>query len=283
MTITMSRLFPAIAIAALLPFSLAAADTPQASGKFKGSKYSFDVGGALAYWSRSADAGPLIEVAVSNDAFKTEAFDAFYDPKPVIDANFADEQTAVVYFQFEPNGKYHGMSYYLGSGDGCGFCHDPGVKSTVRIAGQRAKGALTLSGDNRSFGIQIDVPIAPKEWGTPLKGDGGDIGSAYRAYNSAMDSSDRKAIFDLLDADTQETWKKREKEGRLDKYLDYRVDKVHWRVKDARIVRGYVRENQAVLLIKAASPVIDHLHGQVALTREGGRWKIADEVYEVGE
>jgi hypothetical protein len=283
MIVAMNRLLPAMALAALLPLSLVAGDTPQASGKFKGSKYSFDIGGALAYWSRSADEGPLIEVAVSNDAFKTEAFNAFYDPKPVIDTNFADEQTAVVYFQFEPNGKYHGMSYYLGSGDGCGFCYDPSTKSTVRIANQRAKGAVTYQGENRSFDIQIDVPVAPKEWGTPLKGDGGEVGNAFRAYNSAMDKDDRKAIFDLLDAETQASWKKRESEGKLDKFLDYRAEKVHWRLKDARIVRGYVRDNQAVLLIKAASPVIDRLHGQVALTREGGRWKIADEVYTVGE
>ena len=273
----------AIAILALIPCSLAAAETPQASGTFEGSKFKFDVKGAYAYWSRSSTEGPLIEVAVSNDGFIASAFDTFYDPKPVIENDFVDDKTAVIYFQFEPNGKYHGMSYYLGSGDGCGFCYDPGVKSNVSVAANRAKGGLKFKGENRSFDIQFDVPIAPKEWGTPIKGDGGDIGGAYKAYNNAMNADDRKAIFDLLDAHTQEFWKKREKEGKLDSYLDYRADKVHYRIKDARIVRGYVRENQAVLLIKAASPVIDHLHGQVVLTKESGRWKISDEVYEVGE
>src|ERR1043166_7871981 len=131
----MRSLFAALAL--LLSAPLLAADAPQASGKFKGSRYSFDVTGAYAFWSHSAEDGPLIEVAVSNDAFRTEAFDAFYDPKPVIDTNFVDEKTGVVYFQFEPNGKYHGLHYYLGSGDGCGFCSDPKVKSTVRIAGNR--------------------------------------------------------------------------------------------------------------------------------------------------
>jgi len=28
---------------------------------------------------------------------------------------------------------------------------------------------------------------------------------------------------------------------------------------------------------------MDHIHGQVALTREDGSWKIRDEVYQVGE
>src|SRR2546423_767645 len=158
----------------LLSTPLLAADAPQASGKFKGSKYSFEVGGAYAFWSHSADDGPLIEVAVSNDSFKTDAFDAFFDPKPVIDTNFADDQT-------------------------------------------RAR------------------------------------------------------------------WAKREKEGKLDAWLDYREDKVHWHLKDAHIVRGYVRGDQVVLLVKGTSPSIDKVHGQVALTRESGKWKIADEIYEVGE
>ena len=74
-----------------------------------------------------------------------------------------------------------------------------------------------------------------------------------------------------------------EKKGKLDSYLDYLSDKVHWRLKEARIVGGYVRENQAVLLIKGSGPVIDHVKGQVTLTRENDGWKISDEVYQVGE
>ena len=83
-------------------------------------------------------------------------------------------------------------------GDGCGFCYDPSVKSTVRIAGQRAKGKLSYTGDNRGFNIDMDVPIAPKEWGKPIAGDAGEIGKAYRAYNAAMQKDDRKTILKLL-------------------------------------------------------------------------------------
>jgi hypothetical protein len=54
-------------------------------------------------------------------------------------------------------------------------------------------------------------------------------------------------------------------------------------LKDASIVSGYVRGNQAVLVIKASSPLIDHIHGQVLLTKEEDGWKIADEMYQVGE
>jgi len=271
-----------VAIAMFLPFFALAAEEPrQASGTFEGTKIKFNVNGAYAYWTRSGDE-PLIEVAVSNVGFKPSFFDSFYDPRPAIDTFFVDDETAVAYFQFEPNGKYHGMSYYLGSGDGCGFCYDPTVKSTVKI-GQRANGKLSFKGDNRGFDFQIDVPVAPKEWGKPIAGDGGEIGKAYRAYNAAMDQDDRKAILKLLDAGNRATWAKREKAGKLDSYLDYLSDKIHWRLKEARIVGGYVRENQAVLLIKGSSRIIDHIKGQVTLTRESDGWKISDEVYQVGE
>src|SRR5436190_2173635 len=123
-----------VMVAALcLPFlALGADEKEQVSGRFEGSKVKFNVHGAYAYWLRSGDE-PLIEVAVSNAGFKPAFFDSFYDPKPAIDTLFVDNETAVVYFQFQPNGKYHGLSYYLTSGDGCGFCYDPKVKSTVKI------------------------------------------------------------------------------------------------------------------------------------------------------
>src|SRR5439155_16803264 len=223
------RLISAIAIAAFMPLLSFATDDAQVTGKFEGTKITLDVGGGYAYWISSED-GPLIEVAVSNSSFKSSYFDAFYDPRPAIDTLFVDDQTAVVYFQFEPNGKYHGMSYYLTSGDGCGFCYDPKVKSTVRIVGQRAKGRLSFTGENRGFNIDMDVPIAPKEWGKPIDKEASDQAKVFRAYNAAMDKSDQKAVFKLLDSETRDIWTKQEKKRKLDAYLDYRAEKVHWRL-----------------------------------------------------
>ena len=78
------------------------------------------------------------------------------------------------------------------------------------------------------------------------------------------------------------SWTKSEKKGDLDGYLDYRIETVHWRLKDARIVSGFTRGDQAVLLVKAASPLVDQIHGQVTMTRENGAWKVSDAVYETG-
>ncbi|HKB79607.1 MAG TPA: hypothetical protein VKH35_07815 [Thermoanaerobaculia bacterium] len=272
-----------LVLALVVPSFAVAGDAPQASGKFKGAQVSFDVTGAYAYWSRSSDAGPVIVVAVSNDPFNTAAFDGFYDPEPVINMMFVDERTAVVYFQFEPNGSYHGLSYQIAEGDNCGFCRDAGVKSSVRITGNRAAGKISYKGDRRTFDIQFDVPVAPKVWGKPLASDGGDPGRAYRAYNVAMEKGDRKAIFALLDSSNQATWSRRVKEGKLESYLDYRSDKVHWNLKEAQIMHAYERGNQALLLIKGSSALLDHIHGQVSMMKENGKWKVSDEIYQVGE
>ena len=129
----------------------------------------------------------------------------------------------------------------------------------------------------------MDVPIAPKEWGKPIDKDASDQARAFRAYNAAIDKGDQKAVFKLLDAATRGIWTTQEKKKNLDAYLDYRAEKVHWRLKDARIVGAFARGDQAVLLVKASSPLIDHIHGQVLLTKEADGWKIADEMYQVGE
>jgi hypothetical protein len=98
-----------------------------------------------------------------------------------------------------------------------------------------------------------------------------------------MEKADQKAVFKLLDAGTRDIWTTQEKKKNLDAYLDYRAEKVHWRLKHARIVGAFARGDQAVLLVKASSPLIDHIHGQVLLSKESDGWKIADEVYQVGE
>jgi len=269
--------------ACLFLAAFAAAQSPTGSGKFQGSKHSFEVHSAYAFWSRSGDKGALLEVAISNGNFNEPAFDVFYDPRPVIASRFVDEDTAVVYFEFEPNGKYHGVSYYLGPGDGCGFCYDSKVKSTVRLVGQRLQGSLVFQDDSPRFDVQIDVPMPSREWGKALAGDGGEIGAAYRAYNAAMEKDDRKAIFDLLDEQHQQKWKDFEKEGKLDVYLSYRKEDVHWNLRDARIVGGYIRDSQAVLLVEGKNTQIDRVHGQATLNKEKGRWKVHDEVFESGD
>jgi hypothetical protein len=214
----------------------------------------------------------VIQVAVSNAEFLPEALDEHYDRGHAINTLFADDETKVVFFEFDESGKYHGLSYYFEPGDGCGYCFDSSVESTVRSAGGRLKGDLSYRGDDRRFQITIDVPIPPKTWGDPLPRDGGAPGKAFLAYTEALEKRDRKAIYALSDADMKARFTKYEKEGKLDGYLGYRWKDEHSELKRIRITGGFVRGDHAVVLFDASNSYIDHLYGEAILRREGGAW-----------
>jgi hypothetical protein len=280
------RAAESVSVALLLAaFAEAQSSAPAtASGRFATEKRSFDIHGAYAFWVRSGerDHEPLLRVAVSNDRFKAEAFDAFYDPEKVIETEFIDESTYVVYFEFEPGGQYHGLSYYFGSGDGCGYCYDSSVHSTVRIAGERLTGSLSFQEPHRSFQLDLNVPVPPRHWGKPLPADGGDPGKTVLAYQTALETRNQKALFDLLTGEGQQLWSQREKEGKLDRALEYRWAKEHLELTQPQITGGYVRGEDAVVLVKGKNSY-SSLKGEVALRREGSRWRIRDEIFGVGD
>jgi hypothetical protein len=264
-----------------------ASDAPapgKASGTFEDKKWKVKIGGAYAFWDKSAGSGdaPVIQVAVSNSGFAADILDEHFDREHAINALFADEETKVVFFEFDDSGKYRGLSYYFESGDGCGYCFSTEVKSTVRNAGGRLQGDLTYDGDDRKFRITLDVPIPAKTWGEPLPPDGGAPGKAFLAYHQALDKRDKKALSELVDADYKERIQKYQSEGRLDAYLDYRWKDEHTELRTIRITGGFVRGDRAVVLFDGSNGYIDHLYGEALLRREGGKWLVDRDMVEVG-
>jgi opacity protein-like surface antigen len=282
------RLRPALVLFALLASAaLAASDAPspaKASGTFEDKKWKVKIGGAYAFWDKSAgmDDASVIQVAVSNSGFNADAFDGVFDRQHAINALFADDETKVVYFEFDEKGRYRGLSYYFESGDGCGYCFSTEVKSTVRAVDGRLKGDLSYSGDDRTFQIQLDVPIPPKKWGEPLPPDGGEPGKVFLAYHAALDKRDAKALSALVDADYRERIQKYRGDGKLDAYLDYRWKDEHTELKTIRITGGFVRGDRAVVLFDGSNAYIDHLYGEAQLLREGGKWLVDRDMVEVG-
>jgi hypothetical protein len=276
---------PLLLAAALLAAPGASTPAPAtASGTFEDEKWKLQIAGAYAFREKAwMDDGQAIHVAVSNTEFVPEAIDEHYDRGHVINTLFADDETKVVYFEFDDAGKYHGLSYYFESGDGCGYCYDSKVKSTVRAADGRLKGEIAFSEDGRSFKIALDVPIPPKSWGDPLPKDGGAPGKAFLAYHAALEKRDQKAILALSDADMKKRFRDYEKQGKLDGYLDYRWHDEHTDLKTIAITGGFVRGDHAVVLFDATNPYIDHLHGEAVLRREDGAWLFHRDVVDVGQ
>lgn len=255
-----------------------------ASGTFEDKKWKLNLAGAYAFRDKSAGTGEdaMIQVAVSNTPFVAAALDEHFDRGRAINTLFADDETKVVYFEFDESGKYHGLSYYFEPGDGCGYCFDSKVKSTVRASGGRLKGELSYDGDDRQFHVALDVPVPPKVWGEALPKDGGAPGKAYLAYHAALEKRDKKALYALLDADRKALFQEYEKEGRLDGWLDYRWHDEHTEMKTIRITGGFVRGDRAVVLFDGNNSYIDHLHGEAGLRQEGGAWLVHRDMVEVG-
>jgi hypothetical protein len=279
---------PAFLLCALLASAAlaAASDTPapgKASGTFEDKKWKLDIAGAYAFWDKSAGSDDeVIQVAVSNSGFASDALDGFFDRQHAINSLFADDETKVVFFEFDERGKYRGLSYYFESGDGCGYCFDSSVKSTVRAAGGRLQGKLAYAGDDRQFQIELDVPIPSKTWGEPLPSNGGAPGKAFLAYHAALEKRDEKAISQIVDADYREQLKKYEGKGKLDAYLDYRWHDEHTEMKTIRITGGFEKGDRAVVLFDGSNGYIDHLYGEALLRREGGQWLVDCDMVEVG-
>jgi hypothetical protein len=265
-----------LALLSALPTLAAAAEARQATGKFEGKNWTFEAFGAYAFPAEvGMDDEPGYRVAVSNTGFQTEKLDRYYDREHVIDTFFADEESLVVYFHFAKNGAYRGMTYYFGSGDGCGFCYDGSVQSTVKIANGRLKGKVKLAPkpDENSWDIDLDVPIAPASHGEPLPAGGGDPGRTYLAFHAALDAADRAALAPLLPEDSQAPFK----ESPEEEMAAYRKDHPE---KDLKVVQGWV-DGERALLVVHGDTYYGKVETEVHLVREKGTWRVANEVLQM--
>jgi hypothetical protein len=129
---------------------------------------------------------------------------------------------------------------------------------------------------NRSFEVDLDVPVPEKEWGKPLPKDGGEPAKVYLAYGAALEARDVKAGRVLVDAKLQAYWQKLEKAGKLTGYLDYAWKEKHLEMKSPEITGGFVRGDHAVLLVKGKG--FASVRGEALLQKEDGTWRFSDEL-----
>lgn len=262
----------AVVLLAASGFALAA---ESGSGKFQSKSVSFDLGGAVAFRGTSTlnATDPAIIVAVSNR--KLAATLSYYiDRRRAIDGLVKNEETAVVYFEFTPEGRYRGLSYYFMSGNGCKFCSSE-VASTVKVANGRLAGTLVGTEKDRPFNVALDVGVMDDDHGAALPPDGGAPGKAYLAYHAALRKRDPVALKPTLDSAGVTIWDRSKKNGQLAEYVDYLVDQ-HL-VTSVRIKKGWARADVANLLVEGDGPA-GAMSGEVLLLREKGAWVIDSEV-----
>ncbi len=266
----------ALLLSALALAASAFAQEPATKGVFKSKSVEMPVTSAVAFHGKdlfSPEREALI-VAVSNAKFVPSALEAYQDRKRAIDRRFKDDETAVVYLSFTPEGKWRGLSYYFGPGNGCGFCTDD-VRSGVKLSGGRLTGQVKGSETDRSFDVTLDVPVLSDDHGPALGDGGGDPGKAYLAYHAALVKDDESAIKALLPPDRLQQWDKARKSGNLAKFVNY-LREEHG-LRSVKVGKGWAKTDRAVLLVSgegASGPVT----GEVTLLREKGTWRVDDEL-----
>jgi hypothetical protein len=270
----------ALAALALLLASAGALAAPvpgTAKGTFRSQGIAMEVKSAIAFRGKSFfDKKDALFVAITN-AQMTDAIADYYDRRLALDKRIKDEQTGLVYLEFRPDGQYRGLSYYFASGNGCGFCSGD-VMSSVKLSNGRLAGSLQSTEKERAFNVTLDVPVLSDEHGSALAGDGGAPGAAYLAYHAALAKRDAAAVKSALSADLRETMAGAEKKSDVDGFL-------RWLARDhpgksVRIAKGYVKGDKAVLVI-AGESAAGKLAGEVLMLKEGGGWRVDDELTDV--
>ncbi len=269
-----------LSLALLLPAvarGKSASGKSQASGTFSSKTGDFDVVGAYAFPGKTGtDDAPGIRVAVSNVGFVSDILDTYWDREHFIDSNFADDETAVVYFQFDPHGEYRGMSYYFGSGDGCGFCFDPDVVASAKVSGGRIAGHVQHKDPKgATFDVTFDVPVAPADYGSALPAGGGDPGKAYGTFHQAVAEGNAAALKPLLGEERQGFL-----QDRADAFLSFLQESDP---DSYKITRGFVSGDHALLLVSGDKSPLGKVHSEVHLLREGGHWVVDDEILQLGD
>jgi hypothetical protein len=263
----------ALALVLLVASAPALADET-AKGKFQSQSVSFDLGGTVAFRGTSSfKPEPAIIVAVSNQGLAA-ALSNYLDRRRALDTLVKDEKTALVYFEFTPEGRYRGVSYYFGSGNGCGFCSSE-VASTVKLSNGRLAGTLKGTEKARPFDVSIDVALMNDDHGSALPSDGGAPGKAYLAYHAALLKHDPAALRPTLAPDLLEVWERSNKNGQLAGYVTYLLEQ-HM-LTSVRIKKAWARADVANLVVEGEGPA-GTLSGEVLLFREKGAWVVDSEV-----
>ncbi len=259
-----------------------AADPPReeakgaASGLFESGGVKVPIVDAYAFRALGKDGDDArLTVAISNGFFPAELLGEYRDRKAVLDDYFKDDETALVYVDLTPAGQYRGVSYYLGPGNGCGYCSDRDEKSPLAVKAGRIVGNISSKTAERTVEITLDVPVASDEHGAALPA-GSEPAKVYGAYQQAVKRRDLPAVQATLAESLLKRWADAEKEGRLEAFLANVLG--FGSRPDALDVKAAYGTDERALLIVGGKTEYGDRGGEVRLRKEKAGWRIQEEL-----
>jgi hypothetical protein len=261
----------------VLAQAAAGAEVIGAKGRFQSKDIAFDVTDAYAFRAKDSGGGEVLTVAVSNVGINEQLMDEWLDRKQAFEKRFKDDNAAVLYFDFSPDGRFKGISYYLGPGNGCGYCSSTDMKSAVKLSAGRLEGPFSHKGKDSSWDITLAVPVAIDRYGPALPAGGGAPGKAYLAWAAAVKGRDAAALRKLMVSRRLGGMAQAEKAGQLEDFLTFVGENRY--VDTLRVVRGFATADHAVLAVEGEGPV-GKRSGQVLLRKEPWGWSLDDEILE---
>lgn len=247
------------------------------SGSFASKGWSFDLGSAVVFPGEElVGSDPAIVLALTNASVNLEWLSGWKDKRWVLDHFIANTQaenpTLFVYAELDLEGRYSGLSWYFGPGDGCGYCSSGGVTSTLKLAGGRLVGKLEGTEDSYTIAVDLDIPLLAEAPGERAANDSPPA-RALLAFHTALASGDHTGLWEQLDVEWHELLKERTPEQLEEFYAAVASDKLP---REITIKEVWIDGDRALVVYEGVASYGGKLRGEVRMDREGDAWKYDD-------
>ena len=203
---------------------------------------------------------------------------AAFQPSSVAEGQLGDASAGYVRICINPDGDECGLYFSHNNPNASFNSSGYGEFKLAAAPAGRIAGRWVLAepddffGETYDFDLNFDVAITPPP-GTPLPADGGDPGKAYRAWTSAVAKGDIKVLSALVGGE-YDAW--RIKSDDQDDVKAALKDLRDGTPVQARILRGRIDGDSAVLWVEGKDRDDILRRGRVLLQREDGTWRFKE-------
>jgi hypothetical protein len=269
---------PRIALLALLPLFAMANARAGGDGHFRLGENRIDAKHAIAVANDEGHgAGPRVFVYLADFPLDAARVAAAFDPEDEVRAELGDRAGGYVRVCVDADGSECGMFFNRKQPDDSFNTSGYGTFELKRHDDGRVAGSWVLAepesffDQTYDFALRFDVAVTPLP-GQPLPADGGEPGTAYRAWLAALAKGDVAALRQLGDSEHAYRFPEDDPSQVKESIKDLRDGTPL----QAKILRGLVDGDRAVLWVEGTDRDDILRGGRVRMQREEGAWRFAE-------